>query len=129
MPEEIRKLEEKDFKQGESSEQKKEFDFSEEDNLLEKRDLHRMRKWLFWTIVVWSMISFLVFLNILFCNNNLYNLISLSHYSIFIIALLVVIPALMLSYLTCSVFRVQSGTNENAIVSLFSRLVRVWKSH
>ena len=129
MPEEIRKLEEKDFKQGESSEQKKEFDFSEEDSLLEKRDLRRMRKWLFWTIVVWSVISFLVFLNILFCNNNLYNLISLSHYSIFIIALLVVIPALMLSYLTCSVFRVQSGINENAIVSLFSRLVRVWKSH
>ena len=129
MPEEIRKLEEKDFKQGESSEQKKEFDFSEEDNLLEKRDLRRMRKFLFWTIVVWSVISFLVFLNILLYKNNLYNLISLSHYSIFIIALLVVIPALMLSYLTCSVFRVQSGINENAIVSLFSRLVRVWKSH
>ena len=129
MPEETRKLEEKDFKQGESSERKKESDFSEEDSLLEKRDLRRMRKCLFWTILGWSLISFSSFLNILLYQDNLYNLISLSHYSIFIIALLVVIPALMLSYLTCSVFRVQSGINENAIVSLFSRLVRIWKSH
>ena len=123
MSDDAKKLSERDFEQNNSNAAVKPV---EEEDLLDKRHLRWMRWVVFCVIMGWSIVSFGLY--ILFGDNGLDDLISLSPYCIFIVVLLVVIPALMLSYLTCSVFRTQSRINENSIASLFTRLVRIWKT-